>query len=188
MPEGSSTLPGAEHGGLVHIREDGPRGMVSLKAALDAGTGAVLQAVTGQGVPAPRRIEPPQAPGGMQVAWMAPDEVLILCDHDRAGAVVADLSGRLAGTHHLAVNLSDARAMFTLEGAAIRDVLSKLTPADLGALAPGEMRRSHLGQVAAAFWFDAPDRARLICFRSVAVYVRDLLMIAARPGGEVGFH
>ena len=45
-------------------------------------------------------------------AWMSPDELLLLVDYDSADAVVAKLSEDLAAEHHMAVNVSDARACF----------------------------------------------------------------------------
>lgn len=182
MSNAVSALQGAISEGTVTVHEAGLRGMVTLKADLDAAAKAV-KAVTGQAMPAPRRI----TKGAISVAWMAPDEVLILCDHGQADRVVAELSQALKDTHHLAVNVSDARAVFTLEGRAVKDVLGKLTPADLGALEPLEMRRSRLAQIAAAFWIDG-DTATVICFRSVAQYAFDLLSRAAAPNSEVNYH
>ncbi len=184
-----SALNGAAADGLVSLREMGLQGMVTLKA--DLGQGEVAEAVasvTGGTTPGPRRISDGD---GVQLAWMAPDELLILCAHEAADKLVDDLTQALAGQHHLAVTVSDARAMFELTGApgTLRDVLAKVTPADLNptALAPGEMRRTRLAQVPAALWFVAEGTARVVCFRSVAQYVFDLLSTAARPGGEVGF-
>lgn len=182
MSNAVSALQGAAHVGLVSVTETGLRGMVTLKADLGAAATAIKQ-VTGQEMPEARRI----AVGAMSVAWMAPDEVLILCDHDKADAVVAELSAALGTAHHLAVNVSDARAVFEVAGSACKDVLGKLTPADLSTLAPNEMRRSRLAQIAAAFWIDG-DTATVICFRSVAQYAFDLLSNAAAPGSDVRYH
>jgi sarcosine oxidase subunit gamma len=181
-----SALPGAHTTGLVTLREMGLQGMVSLRADLSTAAPAIRE-VTGAALPDPRMIT---QGAGMQVAWMSPDELLILCDHAAADGLVADLSQALAGQHHLAVNLSDARAMYQLTGSAgpLRDVLAKITPADIGALTPGEMRRTRLQQVAAAIWFEDETEARVICFRSVARYVFDLLAVSARAGGAVGYH
>jgi len=181
-----SALPGAEATGLVTIREMGLQGMVSLRGELAAIGPAVTQA-TGAAMPAARAITKGQ---GMQVAWMSPDELLILCDHAAAETLAADLSQALAGQHHLALDVSDARAMFSLTGepGPLRDVLSKITPAEIAALAPGEMRRTRIQQVAGAIWFETGTEARVICFRSVARYMFDLLAISARAGGAVGYH
>ena len=183
MSERASALPGADFEGVVRVAEEGLRGMVTLKADPGAAAQAV-KAATGQAMPEARRI----VEGAISVAWMAPDEVLILCDHGQADAMVARLTGALAATHHLAVNVSDARAVFTLEGAAIRDTLAKITPADMAALPLGEMRRTRLAQIPAAFWLSDEAHATVICFRSVARYAFDVLAMSARPGAEVGYH
>lgn len=181
-----SALPGAEAKGLVTIREMGLQGMVSLRADLSGAERAVKR-VTGAEMPEMRRIAQGQ---GCSVAWMSPDEVLILCDHAQASKIAFDLTEALTGKPHLAVDVSDARAMFSITGeaGALRDVLSKITPADIGALPLGEMRRTRLQQVAGAIWFESETEARVICFRSVARYVFDLLAISAREGGAVGYH
>jgi sarcosine oxidase subunit gamma len=180
-----SALPGARASGLVLIEEMGLQGMVTLRADLVAAAPAV-QRVTGASMPGPRRIT---AARGCKLAWMSPDEVLVLCDHGAAGRMVSDLSDALSGQHHLAIDVSDARAMFRLTGTPgqVRDVLSKLTPADMAVLAPGEMRRTRLQQVAVAIWFESETEARIICFRSVARYVFDLLSTSGKRGGDVGY-
>ena len=177
-----SALPGAAAEGLVSVREMGLQGMVTLRADLGAAAKAVKH-VTGAAMPGVRAVTQGDA---MSVAWMSPDELLILCDHARAGEVVSALTDALSGTHHLAVDVSDARAVFGLSGEAgpLRDVLAKITPADIAALEPGEMRRTRLQQVPAAIWFESATEARVVCFRSVAAYVFDLLRISAISSGE----
>jgi sarcosine oxidase subunit gamma len=183
-----SALAGAQAAGLVEVREAGLQGMVTLRADLSAAS-AAIERVTGAAMPGPRVITTGE---GCKLAWMSPDELLILCDHARADTMVFDLTEALTGQHHLVVNVSDARAMFALTGAAgpLRDVLSKITPADMSraALPPLEMRRTRLQQVAGAIWFETDTEARVICFRSVARYVFDLLAVSAREGGAVGYH
>ncbi|MEM7721208.1 MAG: sarcosine oxidase subunit gamma family protein [Pseudomonadota bacterium] len=183
MSDAVSALSGAQYQGIVQVRDMGLQGMVTLKANLDHDrTAAALKGVMGADMPDVRRILPTDQGS---VVWMAPDELLVLCPHDQADAVAAGFQKKLKDRHHLAVNVSDARVMFELNGTAIRDVLAKLTPADLhsDSLKPGEMRRSRLAQVPVAFWFEDDTTLRLIAFRSVAQYVFDLLSMAAKPGG-----
>ncbi len=169
--------------GYVTLRRLPTQGMVTLRGDLGAARiKAALRSATGCDVPAPRQIT---RAGGLAVGWMSPDEVLVFAPHDAAAGIAAALGQALAGQHHLALDVSDARVMFELHGAAVREVLAKLTPADVAHLPEGELRRSRLGQVAAAFWLEAQDRARLIAFRSVADYVMLLLSHAARPGSEL---
>ena len=181
-----SALNGKEASGLVTVREIGLQGMVTLRADLSKAASAVKK-VTGAAMPDRRAISAGKA---ASVAWMSPDEVMILSDHAAADGIVADLAHALKGEHHLAVNVSDARAMFSLSGepGVLKDVLAKITPADMAALEPGEMRRTRLQQAAGAIWFHSETEARVVCFRSVAQYVFDLLALSARDGGAVDYH
>jgi sarcosine oxidase, subunit gamma len=64
------------------------------------------------------------------------------------------------------------------------EVLMKLAPVDLAAMVPGELRRTRVAQVAAAFWA-ADGGYTVVCFRSVAGYVMGLLTHAAQPGAAL---
>ena len=170
--------------GLIDVRDAGPTGMVTLRANLtDA---AISQAMVNVGVDTP---EPRQKLG--PTLWMSPDEVMILSAYESADAQVSLLQTALAGHHSFAVNVSDARTVFRLSGKEhmVREVLAKLTPADMRAksLPVGEVRRTRLAQVPAAFWFEVDGTAQLICFRSVSDYVFGLLSNAAAEDSAVGF-
>ena len=186
MSETLSALPGATFAGVVRVEEAGLRGMVTLRADLGAAKlkKAVKDAV-GVDIPATRKAA---LAGGRGALWMSPDELLLLVPRADAPATVARLAKALAGVHHLVVEVSDARAVFRLTGDvhAAREVLAKLTPADLSpaAFGEGEVRRTKVGQVAAAFWVE-DDGITIVSFRSVATYVFDLLSNAAQQ--EVGY-
>jgi sarcosine oxidase, subunit gamma len=186
MPETQSALPGAASDGVVRIAEAGLRGMVTLRA--DLGAPKVAKAVKDAvGVDAPDLTRAALS-GGRGAIWMSPDELLLLVPYADAPATAARLGEALAGVHHLAVDVSDARAVFRLTGDldAVREVLAKLTPADISpaAFGEGDVRRTKLGQVAAAFWIE-DGGITLVSFRSVARYVFDLLSNAAER--EVGY-
>ena len=187
MPESVTPLDGATCSGFVTIEDAGLAGMVLLRA--DLGDSDVCLALKGAGIDLPGAGEL-VGDLGNGALWMSPDELMILCAHDEAEATVATLTEALGGLHALVASVSDARAVFRLsgEGSAVREVLAKLSPADLrqDSLPPGRVRRTRLAQVPAAFWFVGDDEAVLICFRSVAGYVHDLLSKAATPGSEVG--
>lgn len=177
-----SALNGATANGFATIREIGPLGMITLRAKPDvAGLAAAITAVTGTGLPAQRRIE---VAGDKACAWMSPDEYLLIVPYDQVAGALALLASHLAGQHHLAVDVSDARAVFRIEGAAADQVLMKLAPADLSALAPNEVRRTRIAQVAGAFWAGEGGYT-LVCFRSVAGYVMGLLSHSVQPGAEL---
>jgi sarcosine oxidase subunit gamma len=70
----------------------------------------------------------------------------------------------------------------------LRDVLAKITPADMATLGPGEMRRTRLQQVPAAIWFESRDRGARGLLPLGGAYVFDLLALSAQEGGAVGYH
>lgn len=186
MSEIESALPDAAFDGLVSIEEAGPYGMLTVKGDLAApGLQNAVKGIAGVVFPEPQQAVCSDTRG---LLWMAPDELLVLTPYDDAPQACAAITQALSGTHHLAANVSDARAVFILRGAMIRDVLAKLTPADLhpDVLAPGTLRCTRLAQVPAAFWLRDQETAELICFRSVAQYVFDILAHAARPGTAPG--
>jgi sarcosine oxidase subunit gamma len=120
---------------------------------------------------------------------MSPDELLVLVAYAAALTTVDALRTALAGEHHMVENVSDARAVFDLKGVHVREVLAKVAPVDMSAdaLQPGDMRRTRFAQVAAGFWMPDHESVRVVCFRSVADYMFELLSVSAASGSEVGY-
>ena len=177
-----SALNGAQFNGFARVREIGPLGMITLRAKADVkGLAAAVKAVTGTALPAQRRVE---VKGDKAAGWMSPDEYLLIVPYAEVKAALATLAEKLAGQHHLAVDVSDARAVFRVEGDKAVEVLTKLAPADLATLEPGELRRTRIAQVAGAFWKD-DSGFTLVCFRSVAGYVMGALGHSAKSGSEL---
>jgi sarcosine oxidase subunit gamma len=186
MSEAVTSLGGRSTAGAVKVSDAGLRGMITLRGDLgDAAVQAAATKVAGVPMPPQRQI---LQEGERGLAWMSPDELLILLPYAEAEAAVVEISAALAGTPHLVVNVSDARSVMVLDGPGVREVLAKGAPADLrpSRLSPGEIRRTRLGQVAAAFWLTDERRAELVCFRSVGPFVFDWLEVAARPGSLPG--
>ena len=182
MSDPVSALNGATFQGFATIREIGPLGMITLRAKGLKSLDKAIKAVTGTKVPAQRRIE---IKGDRACGWMSPDEYLLILPYAEVGEGLAKIAKALAGEHHLAVDVSDARAVFRIEGEKADQVLRKLMPVDFDRLEPGELRRTRAAQVAAAIW--AQDQGfTLVCFRSVAGYVMGLLTHSAQPGSELG--
>ncbi|MEM9270138.1 MAG: sarcosine oxidase subunit gamma family protein, partial [Pseudomonadota bacterium] len=127
--------------------------------------------------------------GDRGLAWMSPDELLVFVPAGEVAAALVTLEQSLKDQHHLAVDVSDARALFAIEGASARDVLAKGAPVDLhpSAFGPGQIRRTRLGQLACAFWMTSETRFELVCFASVGHHVDTWQTTAARPGSEVSF-
>ena len=188
MSDPVSALSNAHYGaGIAEISELGAVGMITLRG--DINTRGVQKGavdVAGVKMPAPLHCVSDGAAG---IAWMSPDELLIMCDYADAAEKLEKLQGKTAKVHALAVNVSDAREVFEVRGPHAREVLAKVSPVDLARdqFKPGMFRRTRIAQVPAAFWMPQEDVIRVVCFRSVAQYVFDVLSVAAQPGSEVGY-
>ena len=166
---------------LAWVSFTAPLGMVSLRGDLASDRlREAVTALTRTPVPDPLRLEGDSSRGA---AWMSPDELLLFLPRDEAPPAVRSLSEALGGTHHLALDVSDLRLCIALDIPHAREVLAKLSPADLhpDAFGPGSFRRTRLGQVAAAIWLEGQG-ARVLCFRSLADYALALLRQSARDG------
>lgn len=188
MSNAISALPGATYEGAVRVQEMGLAGMITLRG--DHGDAKITNAVkdtVGTAIPGPREIVHQDE---RAAAWMSPDELLLLMPYADVHDTLAALDTALAGTHHLAVNVSDARAVFRLHGASAREVIAMLCPVDMapGAFGPGQIRRTRMAQIPAAFWMPDEDTVHVVCFRSVAQYAFDLLKQSAHPAARVGLY
>lgn len=176
----------AYNAGIAEIREIGPVGMITLRGDLTTKpVQKAAMAAAGVKVPEQRQC---LTDGGKGIAWMSPDELLIMCAYADATATLGKLNDALSKSHALAVNVSDARTVFEVSGPHAREVMAKVAPVDLAPsqFTAGMIRRTRIAQVPAAFWMPQEDMFRMVCFRSVAQYVFDVLSVAAQPGSEVG--
>ena len=171
--------------GIATITEVGPLGMITLRG--DLGKRAMRNAAT-----AVAGVDYPEARhcncvGERGIAWMSPDELLVMCPYNEVTQAIEKMENTLKGAHALTANVSDARAVFHVSGPKAREVVAKLAPVDLDptVFTPGMFRRTRLAQVPAAFWMRDAETFQIICFRSVGQYVFDVLKMAAQPGSEV---
>ena len=189
MSEPRSTLDGitAEAGQTIRIADRGPVGQVTLRGDLSSpALQAAVTKATGVGVPGPLMAAFDEE--GTGAVWMSPDELLLFTAYDEADAVVAALGKALAGEHHLALNVSDTRAVLTLEGLAVAEVLAKGAPLDLSdkAFPTGTARRTHISGIAVAFWRKSTQEWEIVALRSFARHLFDWLAAASQEGSEVG--
>ncbi|NNK67382.1 MAG: sarcosine oxidase subunit gamma [Rhodobacteraceae bacterium] len=188
MSDLASPLPGVAVSGIAEVRELGLRGMITIKG--DLALPLVNSTATGvSGVDFPDRGQANYV-GERGLCWMAPDEIMVLTPYAEAAGDTAHIAHVLRDTHSLVANVSDARCLFEVSGASAREVLSKLTPADMhpDRFRPGAFRRTRLAQVPAAVWMRDDQTIEVFAFRSAARYVSDLLANAARPGTAVGYY
>lgn len=186
MSEAVSAMNGAMFEGAVLVKDAGLRGMITLRGDLDdAGLKAAVKSVTGLAVPGVREIKHGKKGS---VAWMSPDELLLIVAYQDADAVAGKLSSALQGKHALVANVSDARAVFSIDGKGCREVIAKGAPVDMSpaAMPVGQIKRTRLGQVAVAFWMADTESIELVCFRSVAPYVFEWLSVAGQPNSLPG--
>ncbi len=189
MSNSVSALNGASAKGFATVRDMGLQGMITLRGDLStAGIKSAVKTAAGGDMPNAGHISLSDTGSA---AWMSPDELLIVVPYVDADSKLAEITKGLGDAHHMAVNVSDARCMFAVSGddALVREALAKLMPVDLSpaAFKVGQFRRSRMAQVPAAIWMAGDGEARIVCFRSVAQYVFDLLKGATAPGSEVRY-
>lgn len=163
---------------VARIAAAAPRGMIAVRADLsDRALRRTFAGAARAPVPEPLR----WTSGGFgALAWMSPDELLLIVEEGEPAEAAARLRGALEGEHALVADVSDMRAAFRVAGPEARRVLAKLTPADLSPRAFGDdgFRRTRLGQVAAALRA-VPGGVEVLGFRSHARYLGALLRDAA---------
>ncbi|WP_299657098.1 sarcosine oxidase subunit gamma [uncultured Tateyamaria sp.] len=186
MSNAISALNGATWAeGIAAVTEAPMQGMITLRGPLsDAKLKKAATTVAGVDMPGAGQAHVADDRG---LCWMSPDELLVLCPYDDVAANTETMQSHLGDLHSLCVDVSDARAVFDLSGPHAREVLAKLVPVDMAPdqFTPGMFRRTRMAQVPAAFWMHDSDTIRIVCFRSQAQYVFDLLTTAAQPGSAV---
>ena len=183
--QASVAAPDAVLAPLIEICETGLRGMIAVRGDLssDVFQAAVDEAV-GLQVPQPLSMI---ANGNDRAIWMSPDELLLFCNYDEADAAVARVAEQLADTHHMVLNVSDARAVIRLSGSRVGEVLAKGAPCDCSdhGFPVGMARRTHLAGLAVAFWRLEPDVWEIVALRSYAHHLLAWLEQVSQPGSEV---
>ena len=175
----------ADFEGIARISQVFGLGMLTLRGDfLDKKFQVGLKKATSLSLPVPRQIE--QA-GALSIAWMSPDEALLIGPEEEVSEVLPLLDAALKNYHAMVVDVSDARAVFAISGGAARSVVAKLAPVDMrvSGFPVAEIRRTRFGQIAAAMWLPAEAEIRVICFRSVARFMFKQLCVAAAIGAEV---
>ncbi len=113
---------------------------------------------------------------------LGPDEYLLLVERHNVDALFATLQAALAGRHHALVDISARLVAIEIGGDAVRDTLAAACPLDLHPLAfgPGQATRSLFGKAEVVLDCLAEARFRLLTNRSIAPYVRRLMVEAGR--------
>ncbi len=171
---------------LIGIARAHDRGMITLRGDLsDAQIVRSVETATAGAVPGELCVA---LNGDRGAVWMAPDELLVFVPKDDVASALAMLSTDLGDLHHLALDMSDARAIYTLTGPLVAEVLSKGAPIDLSerGFPVGAARRTHLGGLAVAIWRLSDEHWEIVCLSSFAHHLQAWLEQAAVPGSEIG--
>ena len=170
----------------IDMREIAGRGMIDLRGLMtDRKFMSAVKAVLGFDLPKAHRTS--TSWGDMKALWLSPDQWLILCPGDKAQALTEQISAALKTIHHLAVNVSDMRAIIRLEGEHARTTVMKGTSIDLthGDYPPGTIRRMKFAEVGALLHIVEDNVIDVYVFRSYSDYAWEFLLKAARKGSEV---
>ena len=185
MPDFKNNCDELSYKGAIEINLSKAIGMISLKGDLaDKSFKKIITENLDLSLPNARNVS---TSNNISIIWMAPDELLVLVDYDQIDQYVKSLEKNLDGQHYLLANVSDARVIFNLKGKGVCEVLAKGTPADMSVFEVNDVRRSRIGQLAAAFWMVKDDEIKLICFRSVSDYMFDWLKVASAPNSLPGY-
>lgn len=185
MPDFKNNFDELSYKGAIEVNLSKAMGMISLKGDLvNKSFKKIITENLNLSLPNARNVS---TSNNISIIWMAPDELLVLVDYDQVDQYVKSLEKNLEGQHYLLANVSDARVIFNLKGKGVCEVLAKGTPADMSVFEVNDVRRSRIGQLAAAFWMVKDDEIKLICFRSVSDYMFDWLKVASAPNSLPGY-
>ncbi|MEM9044648.1 MAG: sarcosine oxidase subunit gamma family protein [Pseudomonadota bacterium] len=189
MSEPQTVLAGASasEGLSVTIEDRGLTGMITLRGDLASpALAAAVKDHSGVVVPAPLTAA---FNGDLGAVWMSTDELLLFCAYADAPAKAAAISDALAGEHHMAVTVSDTRAVIQVTGPGARELMAKGAPLDVSdaAFPIGTARRTHFAEIAVGMWRTGEDAWEIVCFQSYAQHLYDWLVASSGEGSRVEF-
>ena len=116
------------------------------------------------------------------IAWMSTDELMVSTVASSFKKIFSELTKILKPFHHLVVDISDSRTIFSVSGHSWRDLIAKGSPVNVSSevLRVGDFRRSRLGMVAIAFWMVDENTINIMCYRSVEEFMFDWLCNAGQ--------
>jgi sarcosine oxidase subunit gamma len=104
--------------------------------------------------------------GDTILLWTGPGQWFAVSASLGAGELLAALAQRLSSTDATVSDLSHARTVVRVSGAAWRDLLAKGCPADIDAMAPGDCVATLLSHFTVVIHCTSDDNADVYVFRS----------------------
>jgi len=119
---------------------------------------------------------------GIAALCLGPDEWLLLGASERESELERRLNGALQSLPHSLVNIGHRDVAFVLRGSAAAEVVNAGCPLDLRtAVFPADCcSRTLLGKAEIVLWRSAAQTFRIETARSLATYVNEFLLLAAR--------
>lgn len=169
----------------VSLVEPPPPALINVRGAGD--DVAFAAAVGGAtGVALPVEANRFATSGDVSIAWLGPDEWLIIAPGGQEGALCTAMESALEGRHHAVTDVSANRSVFRLSGTGVRDLLAAGSPFDFHPrnFAAGDCTQTVLARTGAIILQrdDAPSYDILVR-RSFARYLWQWLETAARLAG-----
>jgi heterotetrameric sarcosine oxidase gamma subunit len=115
--------------------------------------------------------------------WTGPGQWFAVSESLAGDALRAALEERLSSTDATVTDLSHARTVLRVSGAAWRDLLAKGCPADIDAMAPGDCVASLLSHFTVVIHCVSGDSADVYVFRSFGASLWEWLRGAAEEFG-----
>jgi sarcosine oxidase subunit gamma len=160
---------------LVHLGKLNIRGTADILPGITAQTGCQSLPETNQFVTI----------GERHLAWLGPDEYLLLCDAGREDEIQTRLRLDFEGIHTAVTNVTDSLCALNIRGNAVRKVLAKGCALDLheDVFVAGQCAQSLLSLAGVTLLATGDTRFTLVCRTSFAPYVVDWLVDAALEYG-----
>ena len=175
---------GARHGdgpGIV-LAQCRPRALVQVNGAPDAAVLAESLGGVGAGAAPNRSFRADE----VAYMWNGPGRWLAESDEHTPRELVERIEAALGPHGASATDLSHARAVLRVSGAAAEDLLAKLCPIDVEAMRAGDVAMTLAGPFQVQVARSGDEEFRLYVFRSFGLAMWELLLDeAAEFGGEV---
>jgi len=152
---------------LVHLGKLNIRGTADILPGITAQTGCQSLPETNQFV----------TTGERHLAWLGPDEYLLLCEAGREEDILGRLLLDFDTLHAAATNVTDSLCALDIRGSAVRQVLAKGCALDLHprVFTTGQSAQTYLSHAAVTLLATDANRFLLVCRTSFASYVVDWL-------------
>lgn len=121
--------------------------------------------------------------GDATLLWTGPGQWFAISEHAGAERLAADLEERLSSSGATVSDLSHARTVVRVSGAAWRDLLAKGCPADIDAMVRGECVASLLSHFTVVIHCVSDDSADVYVFRSFGASLWEWLRGSAEEFG-----